>query len=98
MQGKDLLIKDRTTFLYAMSNVLQTKCPYAISTYIYLLDQAEEFDPSQRQIANILNISRSSVIKALTTLEEHGMIKRLTQGHRRLQSTYTFIIPVKRNP
>jgi predicted transcriptional regulator len=97
MRGKNLILYKQQSLLNALSNILKLKCPYAISVYLYLLDQAEDFNPSQRQIASELNISRNSVVKALLLLEAHGMIRKLIQGDMNKASIYTFTAQNKRN-
>ena len=50
--------------------------PAAFMVYAYLFSQAEEWNPSQRQIQDATGLSRCTVIRAIQTLEEHGLIAR----------------------
>lgn len=63
---------------------------------MYLIDQAETFEPSQNRIADALGISRNSVIKALQLLVEHGLLRKVFDGNRHMVSRYEFMLPTKR--
>jgi DNA-binding MarR family transcriptional regulator len=44
--------------------------PTAFMVYLYLLSQAEEWNPSHGQIASATGISKRSVVRAIQRLEE----------------------------
>lgn len=95
MRNRSLLLKDRDIFLLSIRKAAHLKNPYAMAVYLYLLNQADGFDPSQNQIAKSINISRGSVIKALQFLVEYGILKKYHQGDQLSVDKYEFIIPEK---
>jgi Mn-dependent DtxR family transcriptional regulator len=55
--------------------------------YLYLLSQAEEWNPSHGQIASATGISKRSVVRAIQRLEELGLLE-IQKGYNGAKTTY----------
>lgn len=62
----------------------------AVAVYCYLANRADKYGecfPAVRRISGELNLSKSTVYRAFSELEEHGLLERKarfhTQGGRR---------------
>jgi hypothetical protein len=76
-KGKSSVLAPRSNFARVPSRVIDIDLsPHALKIYIYLLCQAEEFNPSIRLIAKRTHMSKNTVKKYLDEMIERRVISR----------------------
>ena len=94
MEGKSNFNKLTSYFFKSSTKIFEMGLSSSsILVFLYLCSNSEEFNPSTRYVAKRLDVSPTTVTKALRELVQHNIIELITKGKPGHSAEYRFLNP-----